>query len=95
MLKVLIADDHTLIREGRKKILQADEGIFAVLEAHNVREVIELAGKHDPLDVVILDLSLPDKNGLEPALGTLRARAELREPVPPELPDPVVVSATR
>ena len=65
MLKVLIADDHTLIREGLKKILQTAEEISVVLEAQNAREVIEQAKKQDHLDIVILDISLPDKSGLE------------------------------
>jgi two-component system invasion response regulator UvrY len=65
MLKVLIADDHTLIREGLKKILQAAEDISLVVEAQNAREVIDQVRKQDHLDIVILDISLPDKSGLE------------------------------
>lgn len=64
MLKVLVADDHTLIREGLKKILKTAEDISVVLEAENAREVIEQIKKED-LDVVILDISLPGKSGLE------------------------------
>jgi len=64
MLKVLIADDHALIREGMKKILKAAQEISVVREAQNAREVIEEVKKGD-LDVVILDISLPGKSGLE------------------------------
>jgi DNA-binding NarL/FixJ family response regulator len=64
MLKVLIADDHTLIREGLKKILKIDQEISEVREAGNAREVIEQV-KKGGLDVVILDISLPGKSGLE------------------------------
>ena len=64
MLKVLVADDHTLIREGLKKILKTAEDISVVLEAQNAREVIEEIKKEN-LDVVILDISLPGKSGLE------------------------------
>lgn len=65
MLKVLIADDHTLIREGLKRILQASEDISLVLEAQDAREAIEQARKQEHLDIAILDISLPDKSGLE------------------------------
>jgi len=64
MLKVLIADDHALIREGLKKILRTAQEISEVREAGNAREVTEEVKKGD-LDVVILDISLPGKNGLE------------------------------
>lgn len=64
MLKVLVADDHTLIREGLKKILKTAEDISIVLEAGNAREVLEQIKKED-LDVVILDITLPGKSGLE------------------------------
>lgn len=64
MLKVLVADDHTLIREGLKKILKTAEDISFVLEAQNAREVIEQINK-EALDVVIMDISLPGKSGLE------------------------------
>lgn len=64
MLKVLIADDHTLIREGLKKILKTAQEITEVREAGNAREVIEEVKKGN-LDVVILDISLPGKSGLD------------------------------
>jgi two-component system invasion response regulator UvrY len=64
VLKVLIADDHALIREGLKKILQSAHDISDIREAQNAREVIEEVKKED-LDVVVLDISLPGKSGLE------------------------------
>lgn len=64
MLRVLIADDHTLIREGLKKILKTAQEISEVREAANAREVTEEVKKGN-LDVVILDISLPGKSGLE------------------------------
>ena len=64
MLKVLIADDHALIREGLKKILQGAQDISVIREAQNAREVIEEVNKEE-LDVVVLDISLPGKSGLE------------------------------
>lgn len=64
MLRILIADDHALIREGLKKILKAAQDITVVSEAQNAREVVEEMKKQE-LDVVILDISLPGKSGLE------------------------------
>ncbi|HSP06032.1 MAG TPA: response regulator transcription factor [Acidobacteriota bacterium] len=64
MLRILIGDDHALIREGLKKILKAAQDIAVVSEAQNAREVIEEVKKQE-LDVVILDISLPGKSGLE------------------------------
>lgn len=64
MLRILIADDHVLIREGLKKILKAAQDISVVSEAQNAREVIEEMKKQE-IDVVILDISLPGKSGLE------------------------------
>lgn len=64
MVRILIADDHALIREGLKKILKAAQDISVVSEAQNAREVMEEVKKQE-LDVVILDISLPGKSGLE------------------------------
>jgi len=64
MIKVLIADDHPLIREGLKKILSEDADMNIVGEAGNAFEVEELV-KTQHVDILLLDLSMPDKNGLE------------------------------
>lgn len=64
MIKILIADDHVLIREGLKKILKAANDIQVVGEAQNAREVFQSVKVELP-DVVVLDISLPGKSGLE------------------------------
>jgi DNA-binding NarL/FixJ family response regulator len=64
MTKLLIADDHVLIREGLKKILKEAPDMSVVCEAGDGRELFEGLKKH-PVDVVILDISLPGKSGLE------------------------------
>lgn len=64
MLKVLIVDDHVLIRAGLKQILAAEFGRdLAVGEAQNSREAIEQVTK-SKWDVVVLDLNLPGRSGL-------------------------------
>ena len=63
-IKILIADDHVLIREGLKKILKSASDITVVSEAQNSKEVFEELQKHE-VDVVVLDISFPGKSGLE------------------------------
>ncbi|MBI2429127.1 MAG: response regulator transcription factor [Ignavibacteriales bacterium] len=64
MIRVLLADDHTIVRKGLKQILS--EGIRSIEfgEASNASEAIDLL-KKDPFDIVILDLSMPGRSGLD------------------------------
>lgn len=64
-IKVLLADDHTLVRQGLKSLLER-EGIQVVGEAQDGHEVLQLAAKHSP-DVAVLDISMPLLNGLDAA----------------------------
>ena len=64
MVNVLIADDHVLIREGLKRILKDAPDLKVVGEAQDAREIFECLKKHD-IDMVVLDISLPGKSGLE------------------------------
>jgi len=65
MIRVFIADDHPVVRKGIRQIV-ADTGDIAVVgEAMNGREAIELVGGIVPCDLVLLDLSLPDRDGLD------------------------------
>jgi two-component system NarL family response regulator len=70
VVKVLLADDHRLMREGTAALLRADERIEVVGLAENGREAIALAERRAP-DVVLLDLNMPVVNGLE-ACAALR-----------------------
>jgi len=64
--RILIADDHALVRRGIKIILSAQPGIEIVGEATTGREAIEQVRKLKP-DLVLLDLTMPEVNGLEVA----------------------------
>lgn len=64
MIRILIVDDHVLIREGLRKILKEAPDMSVVSEAQNAREVFECLKADNP-DVVVLDISLPGKSGLE------------------------------
>lgn len=73
-IRVLIADDHTIVRQGLVGILQASEDIEVVGEAADGAEAVEKAQKLKP-DVVVLDVSMPHLSGLE-------AARRIRESVP-------------
>ena len=64
MIRVLIADDHTIVREGLKQIFMETDDILASGEAGNGQEVIKKIEK-DSYDVVLLDILLPGKSGLD------------------------------
>lgn len=71
--KILIVDDHGLVRAGLRPILDtALGGKCALLEAETLAQTIELIGKEPDIDLVLLDLTLPDANGLS-ALEKVRA----------------------
>jgi two-component system invasion response regulator UvrY len=63
-MKVLIADDHPVVRHGLRQILAADSNVTVVGEAKDGNEALELARTLD-WDVAILDFSMPGRNGLD------------------------------
>ena len=71
MIRVIIADDHDVIREGVKRILSDQDDIRVIAEAHDGQELLNLLQQH-PCDVVVLDLAMPGRGGLE-ALKQLKA----------------------
>jgi DNA-binding NarL/FixJ family response regulator len=60
----LLADDHSILREGLRMLLDRQDEFAVVGDASNGREAVEMAEKHDP-DVVIMDLAMPGLNGIE------------------------------
>ncbi|MFX4260595.1 response regulator [Pelotomaculum propionicicum] len=75
-VKVLIADDHALIREGLCKILNMQEMIEVVGEAEDGDQAVELALKHRP-DVVLMDINMPGTNGIEATRSIKSQRPEI------------------
>jgi len=63
-IRVLLADDHTLVRAGIRSLLESIEDVDVVAEAGDGREALELITKHRP-DVALLDIGMPGLNGLE------------------------------
>ena len=64
MIKILLADDHALVRQGFKMILGAQPDMQIVGEAGNGREAVELAEKLQP-DLIVMDVTMPELNGIE------------------------------
>lgn len=64
MIRVLVVDDHAILRDGIRSILESQEDIIVIGEASDGLEAIEYAGKLLP-DIVLMDISMPKKNGLE------------------------------
>ena len=66
LIRVLLADDHTLVRAGFRAILEALPDIRVVAEAGDGREALQLIEHHQP-DVALMDIAMPGLNGLEAA----------------------------
>jgi len=64
MLKVLVIDDHTMVREGLRRLIARDQQICLIGEAGSKREAFAQISHLNP-DVIVVDLNLPDGNGLE------------------------------
>lgn len=64
MIKILIADDHPIVRKGLKEIIEETPGMKVVDEASNGQEVLEKVFKKD-INVVLLDISMPGRSGLD------------------------------
>jgi DNA-binding NarL/FixJ family response regulator len=63
-IRVLLADDHALVRAGLRKLLESLPEVNVVAEASNGREALRLIEQHHP-DIVLMDIAMPGLNGLE------------------------------
>jgi NarL family two-component system response regulator LiaR len=63
-IKVIIADDHAVVREGTRKILEQEKDIHVLAEANNGEEAVRLAEELKP-DVILMDISMPVMDGIE------------------------------
>lgn len=62
-MKILVVDDHALFREGLVYVLDKLESNISILEASNYDEAVSILKKHLDIDLLLLDLSMPDKDG--------------------------------
>lgn len=71
MIRVLVAEDHTIVREGIKQLIGLAKDMQVAGEAGNGEQLLETL-RHTPCEVVLLDISMPGVNGLE-AIPRIRA----------------------
>ena len=76
MIKILIADDHPIVREGLRQIIEVATDMVVTDEARNGEEVLEKIKEND-FDVVILDISMPGRSGLDILKEVRKERPEL------------------
>src|SRR5206468_12190617 len=63
-ITVLLADDHTVVRQGLRALLEAEQDMSVVGEAENGRQAVQMTKRLQP-DVVVMDIAMPLLNGLE------------------------------
>ena len=62
-IKLVIADDHSMVREGLKQLLELDENLKVVAEASDGIETLDKLTEYNP-DILLLDINMPNMNGL-------------------------------
>ena len=72
-IRVVLVDDHALVRQGFRRILEDDQSITVIGEAGNGLEGLALVKKLDP-DVVVMDMAMPEMNGLHASIEMLKQR---------------------
>ena len=65
-IRILLADDHTVVRKGLRLLLESHPGFQVIGDAADGRDAVSLAGEHTP-DVVVMDVAMPGLNGIEAA----------------------------
>jgi DNA-binding NarL/FixJ family response regulator len=76
-IRVLIADDHALVRSGLKALLERTSDIRVIAEAADGREALDLAAQESP-DIVLMDVTMEGLNGLEATLRTVQEHPGIR-----------------
>ena len=76
-IRVLVADDHAIIREGLRVMLGSQPDMEVVAVAANGREAIRLVDKHEP-DIAVIDISMPELNGVEAIQQMMPRRPHLQ-----------------
>jgi DNA-binding NarL/FixJ family response regulator len=71
-ISVLLADDHPIVRQGYRRVLESQGDLHVIAEADNAADAYSAFKAHDP-DVVVMDISMPGASGLE-AIRNIRAR---------------------
>ena len=76
-IRIAVVDDHAVVREGIRRVLESDPGIVVVGEGKDGEEALALVAKEDP-DVLVIDVAMPGRNGLKIAAELARLGAPTR-----------------
>lgn len=76
-IKVVLADDHAIVRDGIKQLLETEEYIQIVGEASSGKEAIECVEEHQP-DILIMDISMPEMTGIEATDELIKRKSETK-----------------
>jgi len=76
-IRVLLVDDHTILRQGLRRLFESESGFEVIGEARDGREAVEQANEKEP-DVVIMDLAMPALNGLDATRRILKTHPNVR-----------------
>ena len=76
-IKIILADDHRIVREGIRSLLEKCEDLEVIAEAENGREAVQMAKELKP-DVILMDIAMPLLNGLEATLQIKRDCPEIK-----------------
>jgi len=76
-IRIVIVDDHAVVRSGLRMLLDSEDGLETVAEAGTARDAIFEVRKHKP-DVVLMDVVLPDRSGIETTPDVLKEAPEAR-----------------
>jgi DNA-binding NarL/FixJ family response regulator len=76
-IRVLLADDHKIVREGLRSLLEREPDIDVIAMADNGRMAVQLAGEIMP-DVAVIDVAMPDMNGIEATRRICRENPEIK-----------------
>lgn len=85
-LRLLVVDDHEVVREGLVGLLDRRSGFEVVAQAGNVAEAVSAAARYEP-DIVVMDVRLPDGSGIEACREIRAARPETRVVILTSYPD--------
>lgn len=76
-IKILLADDHKIVRDGLRSLFEKQADMEVVAEAENGRKAVQLAQRKKP-DVVIMDINMPDLNGMEASRQIIAALPQVK-----------------
>ena len=75
--EIILVDDHKIVREGLRNVIESSPAYIVIAEADNGRQAVKLAAEKNP-DIVLMDVAMPDLNGIEAAKQILNINPNIR-----------------